>query len=61
MFDRALSNKPNLETIESWNCEGLVNTKHNIGCFQEITLTFWIDYVSFCCGVIVKLAYDNLL
>jgi len=28
MFDRALSDKPNLETIESWNCEGLVNAMH---------------------------------
>jgi len=28
MFDRALSDKLDLETIESWNCEGLVNAMH---------------------------------
>ena len=29
MFACALSGRPNLVKVESWNCEGLVNTIHN--------------------------------
>jgi len=30
MFECVLSSRPDLETIESWNCEGLVNAMHII-------------------------------